>query len=83
MLEAAACGVPTIGTAVGILPELIGDEWLAPPGDPTRLADLILRGINRPDDVREIGQSVRAKVEGELNVEVCAERFLSLYRRLM
>jgi glycosyltransferase involved in cell wall biosynthesis len=42
-LEAMAAGVPVVASAVGALPELLGDpDALAPPGDATRLADAIL-----------------------------------------
>lgn len=41
-LEAAACGVPLIGSAVGVLPELAPDAaTCVTPGDPAALADAI------------------------------------------
>ena len=46
LLEALACGVPTVATNVGALPELIEPEQtglLAQPGDPQDLADQLER----------------------------------------
>ncbi len=44
-LEAAACGTPVAGSAVGILPEIVPPERLASPGDATSLAAAIEAGL--------------------------------------
>lgn len=44
--EAMACGAPTIGSAAGSLPEVIGmDEALFDPGDPADIARIMERGL--------------------------------------
>lgn len=49
VLEAGACGVLTVGTGVGILPELVGSKFLIQPptapdiGDSEQLADILRR----------------------------------------
>jgi glycosyltransferase involved in cell wall biosynthesis len=41
--ESLAAGLPVAASRVGGIPELVPDEWLAPPGDPTQLAAAITR----------------------------------------
>jgi glycosyltransferase involved in cell wall biosynthesis len=41
--EAMAAGLPVAATRVGALPELVPDDWLAPPADPDALAAVIMR----------------------------------------
>lgn len=41
--EAMAVGIPVAASRIGALPELVPDEWLAPPGDAHALAATITR----------------------------------------
>ena len=45
-LEAAACGRATVGTRVGILPDLMPPSYVAPPGDAEGLAASIGSALN-------------------------------------
>ena len=51
LLEAMASGVPTVGTAVGGVPEMIDDGttgYVVPPRDPRALADALIKMLRRP-----------------------------------
>lgn len=51
-IEASACGIPVVGTAVGGVPEVIQDDvtgFLVPPNDPAQLQAVILRLLNDPE----------------------------------
>lgn len=49
VLEAAACGRTTVGTAVGLLPELLDADCLAAPADANGLARAIVALATDPD----------------------------------
>jgi glycosyltransferase involved in cell wall biosynthesis len=49
VLEALACGVPVVATAVpGMAEAGLGHATLVPPGDPEALAEAVLRTLDRP-----------------------------------
>lgn len=69
-LEAAACGLSVVGTAVGVLPEI---GRAVPVGDADALADAIRFGLSG------VGESAREKVVEEYSLARAVERFLRLY----
>ncbi|MEO1443868.1 MAG: glycosyltransferase family 4 protein, partial [Chloroflexota bacterium] len=77
-LEAAACGKATIGTDVGLLRELVDDEWLTDDAD--RLAAFIKRLIR--DETLRGNLQDRAHLEAVqvFSLERGVERWLALYR---
>jgi glycosyltransferase involved in cell wall biosynthesis len=58
--EAMAAGVPVAASRIGALPELIPDDWLAPPGDAAALAEVILRVRSDPDARRRARERAEA-----------------------
>jgi glycosyltransferase involved in cell wall biosynthesis len=78
VLEAAACAVPTVASAVGGLPELIGPDTgvLVPPGDPAALA-AALAGLT-PARSAALGAAARARVLAEHSPESYATRLLEV-----
>jgi len=76
-LEAAACGTATVGTAVGILPEM--GMPTAPSGTAAELAALVLAALEKPDEARRLGVMARAWVHDDLTLERCVARLLGLY----
>jgi len=78
-LEAAACGVPVVGTAVGVIPELGPAARTAPVGDAGGLSDGMAEFVDdEPSRVRS-GCAGREQALTEYGVEHCATRFLDLY----
>jgi glycosyltransferase involved in cell wall biosynthesis len=72
LLEALACGVPTVATRVGALPELIEPEQtglLAKPGDPQDLADQLERMLYDEDLRAIVAQQGRERVERRFRLE--------------
>ena len=63
--EAAAAGLPRIGTNINAIPEMIvdGDSGLlVPPGDSAALARALRRVIESPELRRDFGRRARAQV---------------------
>ena len=76
-LEAAACGTATVGTAVGILPE-IGMPTAAS-GTAAELAAVMIGALDSSGRARRLGATARASVVNELTLERCVARLVELY----
>lgn len=64
-LEAHSCGMPTVATAVGGLPEIVRDGetgLLVPPEDPGAMADACLRLIRDPELAVRLGAQAHGEV---------------------
>ena len=77
VLEAAACGVPAVGTPVGVLPQ-VGQ---ASQGE-AALAEALV-GLLRDKACREaLGAAARTRVLSDFELRVCVDRTVGLYREL-
>jgi glycosyltransferase involved in cell wall biosynthesis len=82
-LEAMAAGVPVVATAVGAVPEVVGDAAvLVPPGDPDALAGAVDELLQ--DDVRRASlvDAGRRRVAG-FTWDACGDALASLYRDIV
>ena len=79
-LEAMACRVPTIGTRVGGVPELIDDGAtgrLFPVGDTDAMADAAVALLNDVERLDEMGRAGRAAAQARY----CSSRIIPLYEK--
>lgn len=84
VIEAAACGLPLAGTAVGAMADFAPDAATGTPaGDERQLAAAVLQLLSHRDLAGESGRRARAKVEQTYGIETAADRFLELYQSLV
>jgi glycosyltransferase involved in cell wall biosynthesis len=81
-LEAAACGVPTVSTNVGLLPDYPAMGVSVPVGDDEALAAAI-RGLLIDDEKRmALAQSAYETIHKQFTIQHTVEQFRGLYREL-
>ncbi len=86
VLEAMACGLPIVVTAVGANPELVenGKEgWLYPVGDGSTLTGILNRIAGNPGNLEAMGREARKKVEKSFGITAMAEQYAALYRQVI
>ena len=82
-LEAMACGLPVVASAVGGLRDLVTDGatgLLVPPADPVALAKAINKLASEPKLRAAMGAAGRIRVADHFSLAAMAQRTLALYR---
>jgi len=72
LIEAAACGLPLIGTSIGGIPEIIQEGWnglLVPPSNANALADAVVAVLGNPAQARDMGRRARQMVQEKFSSE--------------
>lgn len=83
LLEAAACGLPAVGTRVGLLPQLLPEECLSPPGDAQALANAIVRMLSDDTARRREARRLTSLVRSKYGLDVTVDRLLDVYQELL
>jgi glycosyltransferase involved in cell wall biosynthesis len=86
VVEAFACGVPVIATAMGALCELVVDGqsgWVVPSGDAGAMADRIDRALTDPELASIMGKHARKRYEERYSAEVNLAVLEGLYDQVM
>jgi glycosyltransferase involved in cell wall biosynthesis len=85
-IEALACGIPTIGSNVGGIPEVIRDGrtgLLVPPSDPTALRQAIVSLLAKPERRVSMAEQSRRLALQEYSLDVQTQSYQSLYQELI
>jgi glycosyltransferase involved in cell wall biosynthesis len=83
VLEAAACGRATVGTAVGILPDLVPATRVVPVGDHRALADVLVDVLKSPRTLAEMGRASQNAVASNYTLKQTVTRLNALYHDLL
>lgn len=86
LMEAAACGVPVVATAVGGVPELVTDGvtgLLAPAGDAEALADALRRLLASSDLRARMSVAARQRAEERFCLATQVDRLLRLWAKIL
>ncbi|HYW08024.1 MAG TPA: glycosyltransferase family 4 protein [Longimicrobium sp.] len=81
--EAAAAGLPAIGTALNAIPEIVADGVtgvLVPPGEVRPLADALRGLVQSPEKRMEMGTAARRRIEATGSIAVYGERLAAVAR---
>jgi len=82
LVEAAACGLPAVASAVGGVPEVVADGssgLLVPPGDPAALAAAVTAVLRDDGRRTEMGRAARALAERRFDAVRWAGRLRAGY----
>jgi glycosyltransferase involved in cell wall biosynthesis len=83
VLEAAASGVPTVGTAVGVIPDLApGAASSVPIADSWAFAAAVVDLLRDDNRRRAMAVDARARAESDYGATVATRRFAELYDEL-
>jgi glycosyltransferase involved in cell wall biosynthesis len=86
LMEAMACAVPVVATAVGGVPELVEDGIhgrLVPYGDPSAMAEAIAWMIEHPNERRLMGEKGRERIAGQFSTERMIRETEATYQELL
>ena len=84
LLEAMSCGLPSVCTAVGGVPEIITDGvgYVVPPNRPDMLAEKLGLLVNNKELRTTLGQRATEVANIKYDIEEMAGKFRTLYKEL-
>jgi glycosyltransferase involved in cell wall biosynthesis len=86
LLQAAASGIPVIGSAVGGIPEIIHDRvngYLIPAGNTQQLMQSLNELLADPDRARKMGEAGRQIVQEKFSIAAMVQGNLRVYESLV
>jgi glycosyltransferase involved in cell wall biosynthesis len=82
-VEAAACGLPVVGTRVGVLPDLADAALTVPVGDEPGLAAAMAAVLDDPDRMAAMGTAARHIAETRFDLDSTSDALLERYEAVV
>ena len=85
LLEAASCGLPIVTTDVPGCRDTVIDGvtgLLVPPRDSRSLAQAMIKLLENPELIRQMGRAGRQRIESDFDVRAITHKYLALYREI-
>ena len=84
LLEAMSCGLPSVCTAVGGIPEIIADGtgYVVPPNRPDMLAEKFSLLVDDKELRTRMGRKATEVANAKYDIDEMAGKFRTLYREL-
>ena len=82
LIEAMGYGKPVIASAAGGIVDIVKDAdtgLVVPPGDPERLAQVILRAMDQPEELEQIARRGKAFAEDAFGWDTIVAQLLEVY----
>ena len=86
LLEAMACGLPTVAYATGGIPELLGSNergWLVPTGDSDSLVNALDSALSSVPELIAKGIEARNWVVDNYSINIMLDEHLTAYQRIV
>jgi phosphatidylinositol alpha-1,6-mannosyltransferase len=80
-LEAQSCGIPAIGARTGGIPDAVHEEnggWLIEQDNQEELSVLLLKLIDSPNLIEQMGEKARRRVEQSATWDIYCEKIFNL-----
>lgn len=82
-LEAMACGVPTVVSAAGGLPDLVGEAGVVHQvGNDSELSAILIDLLSKPSRREALGEAARARILQRFTWQIMCDSYIELYSRL-
>lgn len=83
LIEGLAAGKPVVTTPIGVAPEIVTEEnkigYIVPKADPDSLAEAIIKLLEDPIQMREMGEKGRKLFECKFDLNVIAGKLKEVY----
>ncbi len=86
ILEAMACGIPVVASAVGGIPECVLDGttgFLVPPANPKKLGESISTVLCQPQLAQSMGHASSRRVQDQFSIGSQVEKIETIFQRMV